>query len=75
MTMYWVVFAMFTSWEGILDIFIGFWFPFYSESKILFIFWLSSAYSNGAQLLYDKVVKHQFEENEQVSFLFACFPF
>jgi len=64
--MYWIVFALFTSFEGFLDIFVGLWFPFYFESKIIFLFWLISPYGNGAKILYENFVHKKFEEKEKV---------
>lgn len=53
--MYWIVFALFTAVETILDIFMS-WFPFYYEIKILFILWVLSPATRGSSLLYKKVV-------------------
>ncbi len=53
--MYWIVFALFTTIETLLDIFIS-WFPFYYEIKILFILWVLSPATRGSSLLYKKVV-------------------
>jgi receptor expression-enhancing protein 1/2/3/4 len=53
--MYWIVFALFTTLETFLDIFVS-WFPFYYEIKILFILWVLSPATRGSSLLYKKVV-------------------
>lgn len=53
--MYWIVFALFTTLETMLDIFIS-WFPFYYEIKILFILWVLSPATHGSSILYKKVV-------------------
>jgi receptor expression-enhancing protein 1/2/3/4 len=53
--MYWIVFALFCALETFADIFIAFWCPFYSELKILFVFYLLSPYTKGASVLYRRV--------------------
>jgi len=53
--MYWIVFALFTTLETFLDIFLS-WFPFYYEIKILFILWVLSPATRGSSLLYKKIV-------------------
>jgi receptor expression-enhancing protein 1/2/3/4 len=53
--MYWIVFALFTTVETLLDILMS-WFPFYYEIKILFILWVLSPATRGSSLLYKKVV-------------------
>lgn len=53
--MYWIVFALFTTCEVFLDIFIS-WLPFYYEIKILFIIWILSPATRGSSLLYKKIV-------------------
>lgn len=53
--MYWIVFALFTTLETFLDIFVS-WFPFYYEIKILFILWVLSPATRGSSILYKKVV-------------------
>ncbi|MFH4981132.1 hypothetical protein AB6A40_007841 [Gnathostoma spinigerum] len=64
--MYWIVYALFCFFETIADIFVSFWFPFYYEFKILFVFWLLSPWTKGASILYRKwvhptLVKHEEE--------------
>lgn len=57
--MYWIVFAFFTAFEVVADIFVAFWFPFYYELKIIFLIWLISPVSRGSlgsSLLYRKLV-------------------
>lgn len=66
MIMYWIVFAIYNFLETFLDIFIGLWFPFYFETKIIFIFWLISSYGNGAKILYENVVQQMLEQKEEV---------
>lgn len=41
-------------------------FPFYYETKIIFIFWLISPYGNGAKILYENFLNQKIEENEEV---------
>lgn len=53
--MYWIVFAIFQSCEAILDMFL-FWLPFYYELKLLFIVYLVFPFTQGASILYRKVV-------------------
>jgi receptor expression-enhancing protein 1/2/3/4 len=53
--MYWIVYALFTAVETLLDIFMS-WFPFYYEIKIVFILWVLSPATRGSSLLYKKVV-------------------
>lgn len=64
--MYWTVYGIFTFLETFLDIFVGLWFPFYFESKIVFLFWLISPYGNGAKILYENFVHKKIEQNEEV---------
>lgn len=53
--MYWIVFALFCFVETITDVIVSFWFPFYYELKIIFVFWLLSPWTKGASILYRKV--------------------
>jgi hypothetical protein len=53
--MYWIVFALFTTLETFLDVFVS-WFPFYYEIKIIFILWVLSPATRGSSILYKKVV-------------------
>ncbi|CEF68339.1 TB2/DP1/HVA22-related protein family-containing protein [Strongyloides ratti] len=52
--MYWICFALFIFIENITDVFVSFWFPFYYETKVLFVFWMLSPWTKGASLLYRK---------------------
>ncbi|XP_059084252.1 uncharacterized protein LOC131881420 isoform X2 [Tigriopus californicus] len=57
--MYWIVFAFFTTFESMADLFIAFWFPFYYELKIIFLLWLISPVSRGSlgsSMLYRKLI-------------------
>ncbi|KAK4289640.1 hypothetical protein Pmani_037403, partial [Petrolisthes manimaculis] len=54
--MYWIVFAFFTCFETLTDLFISFWFPFYYELKILVVLWLLSPATRGSSILYRKFV-------------------
>jgi len=50
--MYWIVFATFTTLETLLDPFMIFWFPFYSEIKILLLLYLVSPITKGSGIIY-----------------------
>ncbi|KAK3858153.1 hypothetical protein Pcinc_035636 [Petrolisthes cinctipes] len=52
----WIVFAFFTCFETLTDLFISFWFPFYYELKILVVLWLLSPATRGSSILYRKFV-------------------
>lgn len=62
--MYWIVFALFTTLETFLDIFIS-WFPFYYEIKIIFILWVLSPATRGSSILYKKLVHPMLTAREQ----------
>lgn len=62
--MYWIVFALFTTLETFLDIFVS-WFPFYYEIKILFILWVLSPATRGSSILYKKLVHPMLISREQ----------
>lgn len=62
--MYWIVFALFTTLETFLDIFVS-WFPFYYEIKIVFILWVLSPATRGSSILYKKVVHPMLISREQ----------
>lgn len=64
MTMYWIIYAFFTTFECVGDIFIS-WFPFYYELKVLFLFWLLSPATNGTSYLYRKFIHPQLEKHEE----------
>ncbi|KAI7692963.1 Receptor expression-enhancing protein 4 [Sarcoptes scabiei] len=63
---YWVVFTVFSILEGFFDILIGFWLPFYYESKLVFMLWLISPYGNGATILYETFLSPKFNEHEEL---------
>lgn len=64
MTMYWIIYAFFTTFECVGDIFIS-WFPFYYELKVLFLIWLLSPATNGTSYLYRKFIHPQLEKHEE----------
>ncbi|KAH7033432.1 TB2/DP1, HVA22 family-domain-containing protein [Microdochium trichocladiopsis] len=47
---YWVVFAMFTVAESLINV--VYWFPFYYTFKFIFLLWLSLPVFSGAQLIF-----------------------
>ena len=53
---YWIVFAVFTLSEEIMDILCSFWFPLYYYCKILLIVWLLSPATRGSTLIYRQVI-------------------
>jgi receptor expression-enhancing protein 1/2/3/4 len=53
---YWIVFAVFTLSEEIVDILCSFWLPLYYECKILLIVWLLSPATWGSTLIYRQVI-------------------
>ncbi|CAJ0598359.1 unnamed protein product [Cylicocyclus nassatus] len=63
--MYWIVFALYTFIETLADIFISFWFPFYYQLKIVFVFWLLSPWTKGASILYRKWIHPTLSKHEQ----------
>jgi len=63
--MYWVVFAIFISCEHFCDILIS-WLPFYYETKVLIVIWLSSNYTKGASVIYRRVLHPLLLEKEKV---------
>ncbi|ODN04409.1 hypothetical protein Ocin01_02273 [Orchesella cincta] len=62
--MYWIVFSIFSFFEVFVDIFIGFWLPFYYELKILFILWMLSPTTRGGSVLYRRVIHPMFTRHE-----------
>ncbi|XP_039282865.1 uncharacterized protein LOC111056540 isoform X2 [Nilaparvata lugens] len=62
--MYWIVFALFTCVETFTDVFIGFWFPFYYEIKIVLVLWLLSPATKGSSFLYRKFVHPMLAKRE-----------
>uniref|UniRef100_A0A915HPI7 Receptor expression-enhancing protein n=1 Tax=Romanomermis culicivorax TaxID=13658 RepID=A0A915HPI7_ROMCU len=63
--MYWIVFAIFICLEDFVDMFFSFWFPFYFETKIIFVVWLLSPYTKGASFLYRKLVHPYLVKHER----------
>jgi hypothetical protein len=64
--MYWIVFALFSAFETIADIFL-FWLPFYYEIKFVFLVWLILPVWKdllGSGLLYEKFVHPWFLTHE-----------
>lgn len=65
--MYWIVFALLSSIEGITDVLFGFWLPFYTEFKILLQIWLIlpiSPRSLGSGVLYQRFVHRYLVKRE-----------
>ncbi|XP_075221712.1 uncharacterized protein LOC142324695 [Lycorma delicatula] len=62
--MYWIVFALFTCCETFTDVFLGFWFPFYYEIKIILVIWLLSPATKGSSFLYRKFVHPMLTKRE-----------
>uniref|UniRef100_A0A914H5S6 Receptor expression-enhancing protein n=1 Tax=Globodera rostochiensis TaxID=31243 RepID=A0A914H5S6_GLORO len=63
--MYWIVFGIFCAGEAVADILLSFWFPFYYELKIIFVFWLLSPWTRGASILYRNWVHPMFMKHEE----------
>lgn len=66
--MYWIVFAIFTSFESIADVFIGFWLPFYYELKLLCLIWLVCPVTRdslGSSVLYRQFVHPTLKSKEK----------
>jgi hypothetical protein len=64
--MYWIVFALFSAFETVADIFL-FWLPFYYEIKFVFLVWLILPVWKdllGSGLLYEKFVHPWFLTHE-----------
>ncbi|XP_025094131.1 receptor expression-enhancing protein 4-like isoform X2 [Pomacea canaliculata] len=62
--MYWIVFALFTSFETVSDVFLS-WMPFYYEVKILFVLWMLSPMTNGSSFLFKKFVHPHLARREK----------
>eukprot|EP00106_Octopus_bimaculoides_P012912 XP_014780354.1 PREDICTED: receptor expression-enhancing protein 1-like isoform X2 [Octopus bimaculoides] len=62
--MYWIVFALFTSFETFSDCILS-WLPFYYEIKIVFVLWLLSPVTKGSSFLYRKFVHPQLIKREK----------
>jgi len=54
--MYWVIFALFKTAEVFTDVFLAFWFPFYTEIKIVMLLLILSPTTNGSSILFRKFV-------------------
>ena len=50
--MYWIVFALFSAIESILDPLLSFWLPFYYEVKVVFLLYLVCPVTMGAGVIY-----------------------
>lgn len=62
--MYWVTYGSFQLIQIFTDMFIGIWFPFYYELKILFLIWLVSLNGHGARLLFTHVINQELTKHE-----------
>uniref|UniRef100_A0A8C6SX41 Receptor expression-enhancing protein n=1 Tax=Neogobius melanostomus TaxID=47308 RepID=A0A8C6SX41_9GOBI len=61
---YWVVYGVFSVAEFFADIFLS-WFPFYYIGKCAFLVWcMAPASSNGADLIYGRIIRPFFLKNE-----------
>ena len=70
---YWLIFAMFSSVEFLLDG-VGAYLPFYYEAKVTFLLWLTLDKFQGATLLFDKYIapllaQHSPAIDSQIDFL------
>eukprot|EP00092_Neocalanus_flemingeri_P040063 GFUD01043636.1.p1 GENE.GFUD01043636.1~~GFUD01043636.1.p1 ORF type:complete len:564 (+),score=181.50 GFUD01043636.1:27-1718(+) len=54
--MYWIVFALFSATECVLDPLVAFWLPFYSEMKVLLLLYLASPATRGSGVVYRRWV-------------------
>jgi len=54
--MYWIVFALFSAIESILDPLLTFWLPFYCEVKVVFLLYLASPLTRGSGVIYRRWV-------------------
>jgi len=54
--MYWIVFALFSAIESILDPLLTFWLPFYCEVKVVFLLYLASPITRGSGVIYRRWV-------------------
>ena len=62
--MYWIVYALFTATESLLDPLLIFWFPFYYESKMLLLLYLVNSSTRGSSLIYRTWVHPVLSYNE-----------
>ena len=70
---YWMVFALFTMVESIVDM-VGAFLPFFYEAKLLFMLWLSLDKFQGATYLYKRFIEpaldqHHGSIDEQLNFV------
>jgi receptor expression-enhancing protein 1/2/3/4 len=63
--MYWIAFAVFSVVEVFADTFIGCWFPFYYEGKIIFLLWMISSSTRGGAILYRRYIHPALIRHEQ----------
>eukprot|EP00092_Neocalanus_flemingeri_P051267 GFUD01059574.1.p1 GENE.GFUD01059574.1~~GFUD01059574.1.p1 ORF type:complete len:332 (+),score=121.93 GFUD01059574.1:177-1172(+) len=54
--MYWIVFALFSATETVLDPLLSFWLPFYSEVKVVLLLYLASPATRGSGMVYRRWV-------------------
>ena len=54
--MYWIVFALFSAMEAVLDPLLTFWLPFYSEVKVVLLLYLASPITRGSGVIYRRWV-------------------
>lgn len=54
---YWILFAIFSSIEFVLDFVFAFWLPFYYELKVMLVLYLQPVYFDGAAKLYTKYLE------------------
>ena len=54
--MYWIVFALFSATESVLDPLFSFWLPFYSEVKVVLLLYLASPATRGSGVVYRRWV-------------------
>jgi len=50
--MYWIVYALFTASESLMDPLLHFWLPFYAEAKVVFLLYLISSSTRGSSVIY-----------------------
>ena len=62
--MYWIVYALFTATESLLDPLLAFWFPFYYEFKMLLLLYLVNSSTRGSSLIYKAWVHPVLSYNE-----------
>lgn len=63
--MYWITFSMFTSVETITDIFIGPWFPFYNELKLLFLYMTYPTSDSSLTYVYKNIISPFIKRHEK----------